>query len=67
MMIRYLDTWGSRLQVLRLIGSTLSLLRGSWAFWWRVSALGARVWDLTTRVQEFRVESLGFRGLGFGV
>ena len=30
----------------------LRLLRGSWAFWGRVSALGARVRDLTTRVQE---------------
>ena len=28
------------------------LLIGSWAFWGSVSALGARVRDLTTRVQE---------------
>ena len=31
---------------------TLRILRGSWDLWGRVSALGARVWDLTTRVQE---------------
>ena len=31
---------------------TLRLVRGSWAFWGRVSALGPRVWDLTRRVQE---------------
>ena len=31
---------------------TLRLLRASWALWGRVSALGGRVWDLTTRVQE---------------
>ena len=34
------------------LGLTLRLLRGSWAFWGRVAALGARVWDLTTRGQE---------------
>ena len=32
--------------------ATLRLVRGSWAFWGRVSVLGAKVWDLTTRVQE---------------
>ena len=31
---------------------TQRLLTGSWAFWGRVSGLGARVGDLTTRVQE---------------
>ena len=31
---------------------TLRLLRESWVFRGRVSALGARVPDLTTRVQE---------------
>ena len=31
---------------------SLSLRKGSWAFWGRVRALGAKVWDLTTRVQE---------------
>ena len=30
----------------------LNALKGSWAFWGRVSALGAKVRDLTTRVQE---------------
>ena len=44
-------------------------MRGSWAFSGRVSALGARVWDLTTRVQEhegkgFKVKRLGFRVQG---
>ena len=34
------------------LGFTLRLLRGSWALLGRVSALGARVRDLTTRVQE---------------
>ena len=34
------------------LGVTLRLLRGSWAFWGRVWAFGAEVWDLTTRVQE---------------
>ena len=32
--------------------STLRLLGGSWALLGRVSALGVRVRDLTTRVQE---------------
>ena len=32
--------------------TTLRLLRGSWAFWGRVWALGAKVWDFTARVQE---------------
>ena len=27
----------------------LRLLRGSWVFWGRFPALGARVWDLTTK------------------
>ena len=36
----------------RGLRSTLRLQTGSWAFWGRVSASGARVWDLTTRVQE---------------
>ena len=31
---------------------TLRLRKGSWAFWARVRALGAKVWDLTTKVQE---------------
>ena len=31
---------------------TLRLLLGSWALWGRVSALGTRVRDLTTRVLE---------------
>ena len=37
---------------LGFLGVTLRLLRASWALWGRVSALGGRVWDLTTRVQE---------------
>ena len=32
--------------------TTVRLLRGSWDLWGRVSALGAGVWDLTTRVPE---------------
>ena len=47
---KFLKTWSW--PGLRCLGFTLRLLRGSWAFWGRVSALGARVWDLTTRVQE---------------
>ena len=31
---------------------TLRLRKGSWTFWGRVWALGAKVWDLSTRVQE---------------
>ena len=31
---------------------TRRLPKGSWAFWGSVWALGARAWDLTTRVQE---------------
>ena len=31
-------------------GSMVRLLRGSWDLWGRVWALGAKVWDLTTRV-----------------
>ena len=51
---------GLRIQTLKLElvaddetlkNGTLRLLAGSWACWRRVSALGARVWDLTRRVQ----------------
>ena len=31
---------------------SLRLPQGSWPFWGRVRALGAKVWDPTTRVQE---------------
>ena len=31
---------------------TLRLQKGLGAFWARVSALGTKVWDVTTRVQE---------------
>ena len=40
------------LQACYIFLPTLRLLRGSWAVWGRVAALGARVRDLTTRVQE---------------
>ena len=48
----------------RGLGFVLRLLRGSWAFWGRVWALGARVRDLTTRVQE---PWGGVKGSGFEV
>ena len=34
------------------LGLTLRLRRRVLGFWGRVSALGVRVWDLTTRVPE---------------
>ena len=36
----------------RALGLALRLQTGSWAFWGKFPALGARVWNLTTRVQE---------------
>ena len=48
------------------LGFTLRLPKGSWAFWGRVWAWGARAWDLTTRVQGFALGGL-WKYIGLGL
>ena len=58
MMVLYIEPLGisikirHQVHVSETLNATLRLLRGPWDLLGRVSALGVRVRDLTTRVQE---------------